>query len=215
MNRKTTLKKYSASDKGIAVYKKYRASDKGVAVQKKYQRSDKGMAVHKKYRTSDKGIAARKKYRSLTRVIEARRVSAAAYRKSEGGAESRKSYGDAYRKSAGNSARRRKERKARKGKFNTIFNEYKGNAKARGHFFILTREQFRQFWGKSCSYCGGGIPTLGIDRVDSSLGYHIDNVVSCCAVCNRMKLAHDKPFFLFHCRKIVEFNRRGSVRGAA
>jgi len=45
--------------------------------------------------------------------------------------------------------------------------------------------------------------TVGLDRVDSSAGYVFANVVSCCVVCNRMKLDHSQEAFIEHCRRIV------------
>lgn len=40
-----------------------------------------------------------------------------------------------------------------------------------------------------CHYCGSELPKQGsgIDRKDSSIGYLIDNVVSCCYACNKIK----------------------------
>jgi hypothetical protein len=61
-------------------------------------------------------------------------------------------------------------------------------ARKRGHAFELTLQQFHDaVWGKSCSYCGDEVGGYGIDRVDSSRGYYLDNVVPCCLPCNRMK----------------------------
>jgi len=80
--------------------------------------------------------------------------------------------------------------------FKGKFASYKSCAKARGHSFDLTEKEFETFWQKDCSYCGGGIASVGIDRIDSSVGYQIDNVVSCCSVCNLMKLDHNKQAWL-------------------
>jgi hypothetical protein len=65
---------------------------------------------------------------------------------------------------------------------------YKNGAKARNISFDLSFDQFMEFWQADCSYCGRPIPTIGLDRIDSSKGYELDNVVSCCARCNRMKM---------------------------
>lgn len=45
----------------------------------------------------------------------------------------------------------------------------------------------------------------GIDRVDSSIGYEKENCVSCCVVCNRMKLDHDAQFFYNKIKDIHSF----------
>ena len=65
--------------------------------------------------------------------------------------------------------------------------EYEDNAKRRGIPFLLTEEEFNALWQKPCHYCGAEIKTIGLDRVDNYGPYHIDNVVSCCASCNRSK----------------------------
>lgn len=81
--------------------------------------------------------------------------------------------------------------------------KYKFNAKKRGFAWNLTDEQFSTFWQKPCNYCGDKIETLGVDRVDSSKGYSLDNVVSCCEVCNRVKMAHDACFLKSHLEKML------------
>lgn len=68
---------------------------------------------------------------------------------------------------------------------------YKSNAKTRGIPFDLSLDQFVTFWQADCYYCGDQIATIGIDRVDSSVGYTLANCVSCCWECNRLK--GDRP----------------------
>lgn len=82
------------------------------------------------------------------------------------------------------------------------FNVYKRNAKNRGIAFELSFSDFIKLWKVPCVYCGGNIEKVGIDRVDNNLGYSIDNIVSCCSVCNRMKMDHGYSFFIQHCSKI-------------
>ena len=65
--------------------------------------------------------------------------------------------------------------------------QYKSDAKKRNIPFLLTEEEFKGFWQAPCTYCGAAIETIGLDRVDSSGPYHIDNVVSCCRPCNSSK----------------------------
>ena len=64
---------------------------------------------------------------------------------------------------------------------------YKRDAKRRGYEFRLTREQFEFFWQKPCTYCGTDIETIGLDRMDSSKGYTMENVTPCCFGCNARK----------------------------
>jgi len=88
---------------------------------------------------------------------------------------------------------------------NRLFRQYRDTAVRRDFCFLLTPEEFKAFIGKNCVYCGSP-PRLsifsasekwkrkekrlhynGIDRVDSDIGYVIDNCVSCCSICNRAK----------------------------
>ena len=52
-----------------------------------------------------------------------------------------------------------------------------------------------------CEYCGG--EATGFDRVDSELGYVLDNVVPACAACNTMKLRMTVPEFMAHIRVVL------------
>lgn len=65
------------------------------------------------------------------------------------------------------------------------YKTYKASAKKRGFLFDISQDEFISFIGKSCFYCGE--IALGIDRIDSSLGYINGNIVSCCKDCNWMK----------------------------
>ena len=82
---------------------------------------------------------------------------------------------------------------------------YKDGANKRGIKWELTFEQFMIFWQKPCYYCGDEIKTIGLDRIDNTKGYSIDNVVSCCSICNYMKLNNSQDEFIEHCKKIVKF----------
>jgi 5-methylcytosine-specific restriction endonuclease McrA len=77
---------------------------------------------------------------------------------------------------------------------------YKRNAKVAKREFTLTFEQFHALISKPCTYCGsppvkhktigrynGICPTNGVDRIDNSKGYTVDNCVSCCKICNHAK----------------------------
>jgi hypothetical protein len=84
---------------------------------------------------------------------------------------------------------------------------YKNSAKSRGIPFELTFEQFMTFWQKPCYYCGNSIPTIGLDRVDNTKGYTMDNVVPCCKVCNRLKTSFPQDVFIEQCQKIAAFTQ--------
>lgn len=84
------------------------------------------------------------------------------------------------------------------------WNNYKGTAKYRNIEFDLTFEQFEQFWGKDCAYCGDKMGTIGLDRIDPKLGYTLSNISPCCFQCNIMKASCSVDDFLNHCKKIIK-----------
>ena len=90
---------------------------------------------------------------------------------------------------------------------NGKYSNYKSIAKRRNIEFNLTLEQFSELWNKRCHYCGTDINGIGVDRVDNTIGYNVNNIVPCCAWCNKMKLVATKEDFINHCKKIVCFNK--------
>lgn len=79
-------------------------------------------------------------------------------------------------------------------------NCYKKNAERKGLEYSLTEEQFKEITQKDCHYCGakpnnicnsknsfGAYIYNGLDRIDNTKGYTIDNIVPCCIVCNNAK----------------------------
>jgi len=86
--------------------------------------------------------------------------------------------------------------------------QYRRNAKGRGIPFLLTDEQFSTYWQVPCSYCSSEISTVGIDRIDSSIGYQLDNCVSCCTTCNIMKMDIDEDEWYEHMIKILKHKGR-------
>ena len=89
---------------------------------------------------------------------------------------------------------------------------YKGKAKARNIPWGLTKDEFMSLWQEPCSYCGNNIETIGIDRVDSSVGYIVSNVVSCCTWCNTMKLNSSYDEFIEQCGNIHYYNKLGRLK---
>jgi hypothetical protein len=85
--------------------------------------------------------------------------------------------------------------------FNATYGSYKRSAKERDLVFEITKEEFRERTQQVCFYCGdpssnrclrtagafGAHIYNGLDRVDPTKGYRIDNLVPCCKVCNRAK----------------------------
>lgn len=81
---------------------------------------------------------------------------------------------------------------------------YKKSAKARSIPFILSDEQCENFYKKKCGYCGDVMITLGIDRIDNTIGYEYDNCIPCCSKCNFMKHVLTLSEFKEHINKIYK-----------
>ncbi len=71
---------------------------------------------------------------------------------------------------------------------------YKCNAKAKGVEMRLSFQEFESLFSSPCDYCGGD--GGGIDRIDSSRGYVLDNVAPCCSKCNYAKRDMSRADFL-------------------
>lgn len=98
----------------------------------------------------------------------------------------------------------RARQRAKQPKF--IFWRYQKSARLRKLSFELTYEQFMAFWQKPCTYGGCPIETIGLDRIDSSVGYTLANVTPCCGDHNMMKLSHSTEKFIELCRRVVQHN---------
>ncbi len=98
-----------------------------------------------------------------------------------------------------------------------VWAEYKGSTKKLKRVFELSFQEFSVLLSGACYYCGtlpfsGMAPRSscrskvlrnGIDRIDSSRGYVVGNVASCCKHCNKAKLDRSVADFINHCRVIV------------
>lgn len=85
-----------------------------------------------------------------------------------------------------------------KASFNGVYNQYKKNARYRNHIFNLSKYDFLRLILDNCFYCNyppsNKLTTKyeiflysGIDRIDNSKDYTIDNCVPCCKFCNLAK----------------------------
>lgn len=84
------------------------------------------------------------------------------------------------------------------------YSKYKTTAKIFDREFNISIEEFSTFWDKPCHYCKDPIAGIGLDRIDSNIGYIIENIVSCCYTCNRMKMNLTNEFWFNHMKKILE-----------
>ncbi len=85
------------------------------------------------------------------------------------------------------------------------YKQYASAAEKRGYGFDLSFNYFCELFHSACDYCGV-IDARGIDRIDNSKGYTIDNSAPCCEVCNKMKWAFRKDDFINQARRIAQFN---------
>jgi hypothetical protein len=94
------------------------------------------------------------------------------------------------------------------------YSQYKYNASKRNIDFNLLKKEFINLISEKCYYCGteglnekyNTVGAGGIDRIDSSISYTINNCVSCCGQCNEMKLDYTKKEFLDKCLLITKYN---------
>ena len=80
---------------------------------------------------------------------------------------------------------------------------YKRASSRRGYSFELTFDDYKTIIEKPCYLCGT-INAVGIDRMDNSIGYTLENSRPCCEMCNRMKWAFGLEEFNQHVKKIYE-----------
>jgi len=88
------------------------------------------------------------------------------------------------------------------------FDEYRRKSKNYRQSFELSFEEFEILIKTPCFYCGivqeKGFN--GIDRMDQTQGYIIENCASCCIMCNFMKGAVDNISFLQRVEHILKRN---------
>lgn len=102
-----------------------------------------------------------------------------------------------------NLERDKKHAKTLRGRYTT----YRISARKRKLEFTLTEENITHIVTQPCFYCNTfKYETSGIDRIDSSIGYILENCVPCCFMCNRMKSNYSAEDFIEHCKKIADYN---------
>lgn len=110
------------------------------------------------------------------------------------------------------------------GPFNWLTTVYRGQAKQRGLRFSLSVADVERISQSICHYCGEApfrpiaknwaaqtYPHFrwnGIDRLDSTKDYTLDNVVPCCFPCNRAKLTMTSAEFLEWVVRVYNHNRK-------
>jgi len=92
---------------------------------------------------------------------------------------------------------------------NLVYAGYRHKAKKAGVSFMLTKEQFSRIVARNCFYCGSEVSNVckaqsgsgdfaynGIDKIDPSKGYTINNVVASCKRCNMAKSNRSQGEFI-------------------
>lgn len=99
---------------------------------------------------------------------------------------------------------------------NRILHIYQNHAKERNLNFSLEKKDFIALVKSSCYYCGMKPSNRfknnkeifhysGIDRMDSSLGYTLDNCVAACYCCNLAKMEMSKIEFIQWAKRVYNF----------
>lgn len=99
------------------------------------------------------------------------------------------------------------------------FTLVKQTAKRRKIKFLITEEEWLNLATKNCYYCDsqpknciasyGEFKYNGLDRIDTTKEYVLENVVPCCRMCNTAKSDHDYETFLDWIEKIYERKKKG------
>lgn len=96
-------------------------------------------------------------------------------------------------------------------KLSNRFAGLRSKCKSRGYEFALSFQQYTGLVeGKTCFYCGADLTNsrgASLDRVDSSIGYLIDNCVPCCYLCNVMKSDMSQEGFYARIERILAYRR--------
>lgn len=108
-----------------------------------------------------------------------------------------------------------------------LYNTYNNNARYRGYEFCLSKQQALELFKQNCYYCGvepkqganlqettgvnGNFLFNGIDRVDNTKGYYVENCVTCCGMCNKMKSTYSTTEFREHIQKIYNHLCQDSI----
>jgi len=90
---------------------------------------------------------------------------------------------------------------------NYHYKNYRLSAESRRLEFPLTKEEFIVIVSLPCYYCGIIQPKgfNGIDRLDSTIGYSLDNCKSCCEMCNMMKGTTGQNVFIQRVEHILTY----------
>lgn len=115
-----------------------------------------------------------------------------------------------------------KDQRTENGYLFWLYGEKKRNSiKQRNIIFNLLFDDFCSIIKQNCYWCGDipqlnenkvhnlvgiKVPINTIDRLDSNVGYELNNCVACCLKCNTLKSFFSSEEFLIQVKKVYEFN---------
>jgi hypothetical protein len=109
---------------------------------------------------------------------------------------------------------------------NSYYGWYKQQSNKRKIEFLLSKDEFLNIVSQNCFYCNeepkesgynkkshGIYKCNGIDRVDSNLGYELNNVVPCCKKCNYAKNEFSELEFFKHIEQLYNnLKKKGFIK---
>ena len=104
------------------------------------------------------------------------------------------------------------KRKIYQNTLNGKYYQYKNGSKNRNIDFDLTLEEFSLYWQKPCLYCDNNITTIGLDRKNNSYGYNVSNIVSCCSICNRVKLDMSQKQWFKYLKNLTDYYKNKNIQ---
>lgn len=92
-------------------------------------------------------------------------------------------------------------------KLSSKYSNFRNDATKRNKEVTLSRDETLKLMNSDCEYCGKRDLTgyVGLDRIDSKLGYVPGNVNPCCAKCNYGKNVYSVVEYFQHCADVVDF----------
>jgi len=87
------------------------------------------------------------------------------------------------------------------------YGRLKQTAATRNYELTISYDAFSKIIASPCLYCGEIDQRRGIDRINNSLGYTVENAAPCCKICNYMKKTLTTEDFLKHAKRIVLHNK--------
>ena len=115
----------------------------------------------------------------------------------------------------GNERSREKQNATIEGRAKIFLRNAQNSAKKRNQEFSLTIQDIVDCWHKQlgfCAYSGramafeaGKLNTVSIERIDSNVGYTVENTVLVCQAINRMKSDFSFEDFFALCRDVTDF----------